>query len=97
MPISWSAGHARALSHHGGWVQAPRGWGSGHTCGPHLLTRIHLQLRSQHTKGGRGFLSQESGQIVRLKQRFWGREAGKRVQAEGRGPAVGKCPGSRYS
>lgn len=68
--------------------------------GPHLLTHIHRQLCFQHSEGGRGLLSQEGAQIVKLKQRFRGREVGKRVQAEGTGlgrPRGEKAPALRYS
>lgn len=84
-PVSWSLAALRPSATTAGGSE-PRGGGrSRHACGPHLLTHIHQQLRFQHTEGGRGFLSQEGDQIVTLKQRFWGREAGKRVQAEGTG------------
>lgn len=50
-PVSWSAGHARALGHHGGWVRAPRGWGQ----------RAHLWPTPAHTHPPAAVLSTYQG------------------------------------
>ena len=101
MPVSWSAGHARALSHHGGWVRAPPGWGQ----------RAHLWPSPAHTHPPGAALSTHQGWERVPQPREWpdceaetevlglggGKVCAGRGQRQRRGPAVGKCPGSGYS
>ena len=92
MPISWSAGHARALGHHGGWVRAPRGWGQ----------RAHLWPSPAHTHPPAAALSTHQGWERVPEPREWpdceaetevlGPGGGKACAGRGQRPRSGKVP-----